>query len=110
MTGTSPPSSNVECRVKCIHRWSPAVAESWSAPAVVTYCGVAVIGILRARSGRRAQDAPCRSVRLQTGELIGGQDQVRGGSGVGDGRRPGRAGDGDDDVGLREVPGQRDLV
>ena len=47
---------------------------------------------------------------VQAGELVGGERQVGGGGGVVDRRRPGGARDRDDDVGLREVPGERHLV
>src|SRR4051812_28758206 len=55
------------------------------------------------RSGRRPD---VLSAVLQTGELLGGEDEVRGGGRVDDRRRSRGAGDRQHDVGLREVPGQ----
>ena len=63
----------------------------------------------RRRVGNELDDHESRrgSAGVEPGELIGGEDEVRGGRGVDDRRRPGRTRDRQDDVGLREVPGQR---
>ena len=94
------------------HLWTALQAVDRSRDAAVDHrhAGSADTPTASTHADDRRRGAGGGQVGVQAGELVVGELQVGRGGGVDDRLRPGGAGDRDDDVGLREVPGQRHPV